>query len=613
MTADSHWHYVLFKGARLKLLWKLRFILKEYWKQYLLAFICLQIVSLLNLLPPWLIGRVVDGITSNTLTNADLIMNVVSILITGSVVYGLRYVWRAQLYGASIELVRKQRSRLFAHFTKLSPEFYQSHTTGDLMAHATNDLNAVEESAGVGIMTLVDSLIAGLTVLCAMIFVVSGKLTLLAMLPFPILVWATNRYGILLYRRFGTAQKAFSGLNEETREAIAGIRAVKAHQLTERQTERFERLSSDAADANRNVAIIDALFGPSISLFFGLSFVIALMGGAWMIQGDELTIGLLTSFTLYLGQMLGPMLQFGWQFNVFQRGSASWSRLEKLFNRKPRIQDAPDAVVAPADTSLSVDIKSFCYPNEMTHVLKNIKVDIAAGAFLGVTGRTGSGKSSLLRLILREFDLEPDSAITMGGVPLPELKINSLRNKLAWVPQEPMLFSGTISDNIALSSPNASQEYIEKAAKLADIDQEIRNLKEGYQTLLGENGINLSGGQKQRLSLARALLSDAEILLLDDSFSALDMKTEATILKKLMAMHGQKSIILVTQRLPELISADHILVLDEGEIIEQGSHDQLMDTSNGEQGWYARIFRQQARTIFQPLKKATASDITEVA
>ena len=589
----------------MKLLWKLRFILKEYWKQYLLAFVCLQIVSILNLLPPWLIGQVIDGIKNNSLTSKQLTMNVVGILVSGALVYCLRYVWRSQLYGASIELVKKQRSRLFAHFTRLSPAFYQSHTTGDLMAHATNDLNAVEESTGIGIMTLVDSLIAGFTVLLAMIFVVSGKLTLLAMLPFPLLVWATNRYGVLLHRRFGKAQSAFSSLNEETREAISGIRAVKAHQLTERQIQRFERLSSDTVDANRRVAVIDALFGPSISLFFGMSFVIALMGGAWMIQSNELTIGLLTSFTLYLGQMLGPMLQFGWQFNVFQRGSASWSRLEKLFNRSPRIQDAPNAVVAPVDTSLSVDIKAFNYPNEKVSVLNDIRLDIPAGSFLGITGRTGSGKSSLLRLILREFDLEPGSDITMGGVSLPALKVNSLRSQLAWVPQEPMLFSGTIAENIALSSPNASQAEIEKAAQLAAMDQEIIDLKEGYQTLLGENGINLSGGQKQRLSLARALLSDAKILLLDDSFSALDMKTEAIILKNLLAMRGQKTIILVTQRLPELIAADNILVLDEGRIIEQGNHDQLMDLTE-QQSWYARIFRQQARTILQPLKESSA-------
>ncbi|KEI70170.1 ABC transporter ATP-binding protein [Endozoicomonas elysicola] len=592
----------------MKLLWKLRFILKDYWQQYLLAFICLQIVSALNLLPPWLIGHVVDGIKDKSLTNQELFNYVAGIVVTGVAVYGFRYVWRAKLYGASIELIRKQRSRLFAHFTQLSPEFYQQHTTGDLMAHATNDLNAVEESVGVGIMTLVDSLIAGLTVLFAMVFLVSGKLTLLAMLPFPLLVWVTKRYGVALYSRFGRSQAAFSNLNEETRESITGIRAVKAHQLTDRQTQRFEQLSMEAVEANTSVARVDALFGPSISLFFGLSFVLALVGGAWLISHGQLTVGLLTSFTLYLSQMLGPMLQFGWQFNVFQRGSASWGRLEKLLSRKPKVSNAPDAQQAPDDTSLSINIQSFSYnaASDEKPVLQGISTEIAAGAFIGITGRTGSGKSTLLRLILREFDLPEGSFIQMGNIPLQQLTVESLREKLAWVPQEPMLFSGTIADNIRFSAPDASLEAVEKAAKLAAIDEEIMGFKDGYDTLLGENGINLSGGQKQRLALARALLADAEILLLDDAFSALDMKTEARILKNLMAMKGKKTIILVTQRLPELITADHILVLDRGRIIEQGNHDRLMASDQPEENttehWYAKIFRQQARTLLHPLE-----------
>ncbi|WP_299733501.1 ABC transporter transmembrane domain-containing protein [uncultured Endozoicomonas sp.] len=587
----------------MKLLWKLRFILRDYWQQYLLAFICLQIVSALNLLPPWLIGLVIDGIKDNSLTNHQLTLYVAGIVVSGIAVYGFRYVWRAKLYGASIELIRNQRSRLFAHFTQLSPEFYQQHTTGDLMAHATNDMNAVEESVGVGIMTLIDSLIAGFTVLFAMVFLVSGKLTLLSMLPFPILVWLTKRYGVALYARFGKAQAAFSNLNEETRESITGIRAVKAHQLTTRQTQRFEQLSAEAVEANASVAKVDSLFGPSVSLFFGLSFVLALMGGAWLISHDQLTVGLLTSFTLYLSQMLGPMLQFGWQFSVFQRGSASWGRLEKLLSREPKIQNADDAIDVSGDTTISIDIQSFGYEKEA--VLQDIALDIPMGSFIGITGRTGSGKSSLLRLILREFDLSAGSVIKMGGTSLPQLTIASLRKQLAWVPQEPMLFSGTITDNIRFSSPEASFDLVEKAARLAAIHDEIIGFKDGYDTLLGEHGINLSGGQKQRLALARALLTDAPVLLLDDSFSALDMKTESIILKNLMAIRkegkGQKTIILVTQRLPELITADHILVLDQGRIIEQGNHDQLMsDTMVGEQ-WYAKIFRQQARTLLQPL------------
>lgn len=594
----------------MKLLWKLRFILKDYWRQYLLAFICLQLVSALNLLPPWLIGRVIDGINDNSLTTQELLTYVGGIVGSAVLVYGLRFVWRSKLYGSSVELVRHQRSRLFAHLTKLSPVFYQKHTAGDLMAHATNDLNAVEESVGSGIMTLVDSFIAGITVFCAMVFLVDGKLTLISMLPFPILIWITSRYGSALHKRFGASQAAFSKFNEEVRESISGIRAVKAHQLSDRQIERFEQLSLETVQTNRRVAFVDGLFGPSINLFFGMSFVLALIGGAWLIGKQQLTVGLLTSFTLYLGQMLWPMLQFGWQFNVFQRGSASWGRLEKLFANQPSVVDADNAVTTLDNVDIEINIKQFAYEN--TDVIKRFTCKIKQGDFVGITGRTGSGKSSLLRLMLREFDLPQGSSIIMGGVALPQIEIATLRKQLAWVPQEPMLFSGSITDNIQFANPTASQVLVEQAAKLAAIHDEIIALKDGYTTLLGENGINLSGGQKQRIALARALLSDAPVLLLDDAFSALDMKTEATILKNLMAMRGDKSIILVTQRLPELISADHIVVMDKGEIIEQGTHDMLMQQANtavgDQQGWYARIFKQQARTLLTPMNdNATAA------
>ena len=600
----------------MKLLWKLRFILKDYWRQYLLAFICLQLVSALNLLPPWLIGRVIDEINDNSLTTQELLTYVGGIVGSAVLVYGLRFVWRSKLYGSSVELVRYQRSRLFAHLTKLSTVFYQKHTVGDLMAHATNDLNAVEESVGSGIMTLVDSFIAGITVFCAMVFLVDGKLTLISMLPFPILIWITSRYGSALHKRFGASQAAFSKFNEEVRESISGIRAVKAHQLSDRQIERFEQLSLETVQTNRRVAFVDGLFGPSINLFFGMSFVLALIGGAWLIGKQQLTVGLLTSFTLYLGQMLWPMLQFGWQFNVFQRGSASWGRLEKLFANQPSVVDADNAVTTLDNVDIEINIKQFAYEN--TDVIKRFTCKIKQGDFVGITGRTGSGKSSLLRLMLREFDLPQGSSIIMGGVALPQIEIATLRKQLAWVPQEPMLFSGSITDNIRFANPTASQVLVEQAAKLAAIHDEIIALKDGYTTLLGENGINLSGGQKQRIALARALLSDAPVLLLDDAFSALDMKTEATILKNLMAMRGDKSIILVTQRLPELISADHIVVMDKGEIIERGTHDMLMQQANtavgDQQGWYARIFEQQARTLLTPMNdNATAAIQFEVA
>lgn len=595
----------------MKLLWKMRFLLRDYWKQYLLAFFFLQTVAILNQLPPWLIGRVVDEISTDGLATQELLIYLAGILTAALIIYGLRYVWRTLLYGASIDLVRKQRDQLFAHFTKMSPEFYQRHTTGDLMAHATNDLNAVEDSAGAGIMTLVDSFIAGFTVLAAMVFAINGKLTLMVLIPFPVLIWATGRYGTTMHKIFGKSQETFSNLNEEARETVSGIRAVQAHELHERQKDRFSDLSRNTVVANKKVARLESLFGPTINFFFGLSFVIALMGGAWMIKQGEMTIGLLTSFTLYLGQLLSPMMQFGWQFSVFQRGNASWNRLERLLNQKPEVQDAPNAKDAPEKHDLKFDIDSFSYPSAESAVLENIHFNAPAGSFIGITGRTGGGKSSIFRVLLREFNLPQGSSIQIDGQPIDQIKLKNLRRQLAWVPQEPMLFSGTIAENIAMAKPEASQREIEQAAQMAAIHNEISDFKEGYNTLLGENGINLSGGQKQRVAFARALLTDAKILLLDDAFSALDMKTEATILKNLAELRNSangKTMLLITQRLPELITADHILVIDNGQVQEQGTHDDLMNQPD----WYARIFKQQARTLLVEAAEKQTSDNAEM-
>ncbi|MCL6270646.1 ABC transporter transmembrane domain-containing protein [Sansalvadorimonas sp. 2012CJ34-2] len=575
----------------MSLLWKLRHYLKEYWVNYLVAFIGLQTVALLNLTPPWLIGRIVDEISKKTLTANFLIWHLTAIAAAAVAMYLLRWFWRTQLYGSSINLAKKMRSDLFAHFTRLSPSFYQRHSTGDLMAHATNDLNAIEQAAGGGIMTMVDSLIAGITVMGGMILVVSGKLTMMALLPFPLLAYFTHVFGVNLHKRFGKSQATFSSLNEEVRETVSGIRAVRAHGIGKRQQSRFNKLTDDTLEANMAVARVDALFWPTITVIYGMSFVITLGYGAWMISQGQLTVGLLTSFTLYLAQLLGPMLQFGWQFNVFQRGSASWERLEKLFAQQPDIVDGEQELAGTNAGDIRFEVKEFSYPEADYASLKNISLNVPAGGFVGITGRTGSGKSTLLKLVLRHFNLGSDSSITLGNHRVEDLTLESLRRHIAWVPQQSMLFSGTIAENIAFACPEATQEEIERAADMAGIKEEIEAFRDGYQTMLGENGINLSGGQKQRVNLARALLSDADILLLDDPFSALDMKTEARVLKNLKRFYSHKTILLVTQRLPELVEADWTVVLEQGEIIEQGNHKALLSHN----GWYARIFRQQSR------------------
>jgi ATP-binding cassette, subfamily B, multidrug efflux pump len=575
----------------MNILWKLKGYLKMFGRHYLIAFAALQVVALVNLIPSWLIGRIVDGISTDTLDTQTMIVHVVGIIVSGAAMYGLRFVWQSKLYGASIAITRVIRSELFQKFSQLSPAFYARRSTGDLMAHATNDLNAVEETMGMGVMTLVDSLIAGITVILGMIFVVSGELTAVALLPFPLLVLITRRYGVKLHKAFGKAQSAFSDLTEETRETVSGIRAVRSHGISERQEQRFGKTLDETVDANLLVAKVDAAFGPTIQLVYGLSFIISLGYGAWLIEQGSITVGLFTTFTLYLGQLLGPFMQFGWQFNVFQRGKTSWRRLEQLFAENIEVVEGDITLPKTADASMSFDIKSFTYQKANRKALDKVKFDLPSGGLVGITGPTGSGKSTLLHLALRQFQLEIPSIIHISGMPSDSLTFGSLRSKLAWVPQKPHLFSGTIAENIALAKPDASQAEIEHVAEMAGIRAEIEAMPEGFDTSLREGGTNLSGGQKQRLTLARALLSGADILLLDDPFSALDMKTEVQVRQNLKAHYSHKTMLLVTQRLTNLIEADHILVLNDGQVEERGSHHELV----ANQGWYSMVYQRQSQ------------------
>jgi ATP-binding cassette, subfamily B, multidrug efflux pump len=596
----------------MNIIWKLKSYLKMFGRHYLIAFVALQVVALVNLVPSWLIGRIVDGISEQTLDSQAMIIYVVGIIVSGAVMYGLRFVWQSKLYGASIAITRVIRSELFQKFSQLSPAFYARRSTGDLMAHATNDLNAVEETMGMGIMTLVDSLIAGITVILGMIFVVSGELTAVALLPFPLLVLITRRYGVKLHKAFGKAQSAFSDLTEETRETVSGIRAVRSHGIAERQEQRFGKSLDDTIDANLSVAKVDAAFGPTIQLVYGLSFVISLGYGAWLIEQGSITVGLFTTFTLYLGQLLGPFMQFGWQFNVFQRGNTSWRRLEQLFSENTEVVEGDETVPKDGNTSMSFDIKSFTYQKANRKALDKVKFDLPSGGLVGITGPTGSGKSTLLHLALRQFQLKKPSSIHLAGLPIDSLTFDSLRSKLAWVPQKPHLFSGTIADNIALAKPDASLAEIEHVAEMAAIRAEIDAMPEGFNTQLREGGANLSGGQKQRLTLARALLSGADILLLDDPFSALDMKTEVQVRKNLKAHYSHKTMLLVTQRLTNLIEADHILVLNDGQVEERGSHHVLMKS----QGWYSMVYQRQSQlgqTISSNVNTDNESNLEETS
>lgn len=563
---------------------RLGWFFKEQWRRYLIAISLLMMVALLTVIPPKVVGWVVDGIAKGSLDNDTLMGYLAWLFVLGLLIYLLRYVWRVMLFGASYRLAYVLRNRLFSHFTRMSPDFYQRHRTGDLMAHATNDIQAVEMTAGEGVLTLVDSIIVGVLVLSIMCSQYSWQLTLLSLLPLPVMAFFMNRFGTQIYKEFKAAQGAFSRLNNKTQEALSGVRVLKSYAVESLEDKGFAELTRQAGACNMAVARIDAKFDPVIYLCIGCSYFLAVAGGSVLVVRDELTLGELTSFTMYLGQLIWPMFAIAWLFNIIERGSAAYSRIESMLAERSDIEDPtePAMFVSP----FPLQAKGVSYQLEQRTLLRNIDFTLHSGGMLGIVGRTGAGKSSLLKLLMRLAN--PTSGeLTMGAVPIAQLALGDLRGQFAYVPQEPFLFSTTIAANIALGRPDASQEEIERVARIACVHDDICRFPKGYETEVGEKGVTLSGGQKQRLSIARALLLAAPILVLDDALSAVDAHTEQQILQALKA--HRRTLILVSHRMTAVEQADEILVLEQGHISERGRHGALM----AHNGWYADMVRYQ--------------------
>ncbi|HEU4964172.1 MAG TPA: ABC transporter transmembrane domain-containing protein [Bacilli bacterium] len=557
-------------------------------KSYGAGVAILLLVAVLNLFPPYAVGVVVDKIKQGTLTGGDLLLWTGLVLVSGVLVYAMRYTWRIFIFGAAFRLSRLLRNRLYEHFTKLSPQFYHQRRTGDLMAHATNDISAIELTAGDGVLTLVDSISMGMMVILSMAAFISWKLTLIVLLPMPFMAWATSYYGKLLHERFHKAQEAFSDLNDKVQENISGVRVVKAFGQEDAEKHSFEELSGDVVGKNIAVAKVDALFDPTITMIVGTSFLLAVGFGAMFVIDNQMTLGQLTQFSLYLGHLIWPMLAFGWLFNIVERGRASYDRVDALLNIKSSVMNRSGATADTPSGDLVMDIESFTYPSKNEPSLRHLHVDLKQGQTLGIVGKTGSGKSTLLRLLLREFDNQAGD-IRIGGESIYDIELAALRRAIGYVPQDHFLFSATIAQNIAFGRPEATREEIERAARLACIHEDIVHFPDGYGTMVGERGVTLSGGQKQRISIARALLLNPEILILDDSLSAVDAKTEDLILSGLQANRENKTTLISAHRLSAIEHADHILVLDDGEVAERGTHDELM----AHDGWYAAMYRAQ--------------------
>lgn len=557
------------------------------WRRYLGAVLLLIIIAALQLFPPKLVGVIIDGVHQGTLTPSEILKWIGAILAIAVTVYLLRYVWRVLLFGASYQLAIELREDYYQELSRHHPDFYQRYRTGDLIARATNDVDRVVFAAGEGVLTLVDSLVMGLAVLIVMSTQISLPLTLLALLPMPIMALVIKRDGARLHERFKVAQAAFSVLNNRTQESMTSIRMIKAFGLENRQSSLFSEEAEDAGAKNMHVARVDARFNPTIYVAVGVANFLAIGGGSWMVVEGQLTLGQLTSFMMYLGLMIWPMLALAWMFNIVERGSAAYSRIRTLLDEKPQIVDGPQTVPA-GRASLAIAINRFCYPQTEQTVLEKVSFTLKPGEMLGLCGPTGSGKSTLLALIQRHFDVD-DGEIRYHDIPLKQLTLDSWRSRLAVVNQTPFLFSDTVANNIALGHPTASRQEIEEAARLACVHDDILRLPQGYETEVGERGVMLSGGQKQRISIARALLLDAEILILDDALSAVDGRTEHEILANLRQWGEQRTVIISAHRLSALTEASEILVLQHGNISQRGSHDVLA----AETGWYRDMYRYQ--------------------
>ncbi|WP_282806863.1 SmdA family multidrug ABC transporter permease/ATP-binding protein [Hafnia alvei] len=569
----------------MRLFAQLGWYFRREWRRYLGAVLLLVVIAILQLVPPRIVGIVIDGVSKQHMPASTLAFWIGILLLVAVVVYLLRYVWRVLLFGASYLLAVELREKYYRQLSNQAPSFYHRHRTGDLIARATNDVDRVVFAAGEGVLTLVDSLVMGLAVLFVMSTQISWELTLLSLIPMPIMALVIKHQGAQLHSRFKSAQAAFSMLNDQAQESLTSIRMIKSFGLENHQSKRFADVAAEAGARNMHVAKVDARFNPTIFIAIGCANLLAIGGGGVMVIHGHLTLGQLTSFVMYLGLMIWPMLALAWMFNIVERGSAAYSRIRSMLSEPSTVQDGERSLPQGRGV-LSVDVERFAYSEGTNPVLHNIQFNLAPGQMLGLCGPTGAGKSALLSLIQRQFD--PDQGeVCFHGISLRELRLDEWRARLAVVSQIPFLFSDSVAMNIALGKPDATQEDIERVAKLASVHEDILRLPEGYQTEVGERGVMLSGGQKQRISIARALLLDAEILILDDALSAVDGRTEYQILHNLREWGENRTVIISAHRLSALTEASEILVLQQGAVAQRGLHSELSQ----QRGWYRDMHR----------------------
>lgn len=567
---------------------KLGWFFKKYWKQYTVAIVLLMVASGLEVVPPYLLGSIIDLLTAGEMTPAILtkyVLIFIGIIIGG---YLLNFVWQFRLFEGAINLEKILRRNLMQHFLRMTPTFYEKNRTGDLMARATNDLNAVSTTAGFGIMTLIDSTIYMGFIIFAMGYMISWKLTFFAMLPVPIMAILIQYLGKIVHERYMKAQDAFGELNDSVLESVAGVRVVRAYVQEKKDEANFADMSEVVYAKNIHTAKINALFGPITKVGTGISYVVALGYGAHLVATEAMTVGQLVTFNVYLGLAVWPIFAIGELINVMQQGNASLDRVQETLNYEADVQNIPNPQMIVTPNAIGFDALTFQYPMSQVKNLQQISLSLKKGQTLGIVGKTGAGKTTFLRQLLREYPIG-QGQLSIDGIDITAQTKEQILDWIGYVPQDHVLFSRTIRENILFGKEDATQAELQQAIRAAYFEKDLDNLPMGLETLVGEKGVSLSGGQKQRVSIARALIKDPEILMLDDSLSAVDAKTEARIIENIQRERQGKTTIITTHRLSGIQHADVIIVLDDGQIVEQGTHEELL----AQQGWYKEQFDRQ--------------------
>ncbi|MFL8936542.1 ABC transporter ATP-binding protein [Rossellomorea oryzaecorticis] len=567
---------------------KLSWFFKENWKRYTVAIILLTIVGILDVIPPKLVGNAIDDIHLGSLS-WDVLSKYIWLLAGITIIsYSLTYIWMYQLFGGAFLVERKLRSNFMGHLLKMTPTFFEKNRTGDLMARATNDLKAISITAGFGVLTLIDSSVFMLTILFTMGFLISWKLTLAAILPLPVMALLMKVYGARIHKRFTEAQDSFGDLNDKVLESVAGVRVIRAYVQERADEGRFSAMTEDVYKKNIEVAKIDSLFDPTIKVLVGLSYLIGLGYGAYLVFHRSITLGELVSFNVYLGMLIWPMFAIGELINIMQRGNASLDRVQETLDYVQDVKDPENPRTVGRPENIAFDGVNFKYPSSQVENLINLNLKLSRGDTLGVAGKTGSGKTTFIKQLLREYPAG-EGALSLSGIEINDLTLEQLRSWIGYVPQDHVLFSRSVKENIMFGREDADENDLEKAIELADFKKDLEMLPDGLSTLVGEKGVALSGGQKQRISIARALIKNPEILILDDSLSAVDAKTEAKIIDNIRNEREGKTTIITTHRLSAVQHADWIIVMEDGKVVEEGVHGTLLEND----GWYKEQFDRQ--------------------